>query len=45
MILQVMKIEFIIDKYLCNAFVVHKEKEKRDNLFSLYLIRKIKETK
>jgi len=43
MILQVMKIELIIDKYLCNAFVVHKEKEKRDNLF-LYLIRKIKET-
>jgi hypothetical protein len=31
MIPEVMKIEFIIEKYLCNAFVVHKEKEKRDN--------------
>jgi hypothetical protein len=44
MIPEAMKIKFIIDNYLCNAFVVHKEKEKRDNLFSLYLIRKVKET-
>jgi hypothetical protein len=44
MIPEVMKIEFSIDRYLCNAFVVHKEKEKRDNLFSSCLIRKVKET-
>jgi hypothetical protein len=43
MIPEVMKIEFVIDKYLCNAFVVYKE-EKRDNFFSFYLIRKVKET-
>jgi hypothetical protein len=39
-----MMIEFIIDEYLCYAFVVHKEEEKRDNLFSLYFKRKVKET-
>jgi hypothetical protein len=44
MIPEVMKIEFVIDRYLSNAFVVHKEEEKRDNLFSFYLIRKVKET-
>jgi hypothetical protein len=37
------KIEFIVDKYLCYVFVVHKEKETRDNLFSLYLKRMVRE--